>query len=366
MSEEAARGTLMRNARSDLEHFVQDMRLVDTHEHLGLPPRRLNARDPWLPISAEEEWVEGPGDILQDLFGNYVQGDLVVAGVGSDAVQRLLDPTEGDIESRFSPIADAWQAARLTGFGEAVELAAETIYGLREFTPEALAAAQQQLEDLRRPGETLRLLRETAGLDHVQIDHASSACRADPAGPDFFLFDLSWWRFCNGEVDGKQVFEDTGIEVRSIDDLRDALAATFERFAPHAIAVKSQHAYQRTLSWQARSDDEAARALKAVLRGTDVDLATRLRDRDLRAGGVEETARVTLGDWCWARGVELAIWRSSTISHSRSIPDTTSATLGCPLTAFALQIFCRFSRPTPKHASFSCISLIPIRMNSSP
>jgi predicted TIM-barrel fold metal-dependent hydrolase len=56
--------------------------------------------------------------------------------------------------------------------------------------------------------------------------------------------------------------------------------------------VKAQHAYSRTLRWQERSDAEAATILPQVL--TDGDKAP-------------ADQRQILGDWCWARGVELAI-----------------------------------------------------------
>ena len=62
--------------------------------------------------------------------------------------------------------------------------------------------------------------------------------------------------------------------------------------ASFAVAIKSQHAYNRTLHWQARTPKEAARALAAWL-----------HDRD----SFTEEERLCLGDWCTARGVELAI-----------------------------------------------------------
>jgi hypothetical protein len=154
-----------------------------------------------------------------------------------------------------------------------------------------LEAAQRRLEELRQPGERLRLLSEVAGLDHVQIDDFQWACKPDESGPDFFLYDLSWAGFARGDVKIEDVQQETGIEVSRIEDLREALAAIFQRYAPCAIAVKAQHAYQRTLHWQERTDDEAANALRVVLAGGEVEAATRL----------------ALGDWCWARGVELAI-----------------------------------------------------------
>jgi uncharacterized protein len=279
------------NAKMDLAHAIEEILLVDTHEHLG-PPGDTDYLPDRAPAPAEREWVEGSWDILRDLFvGSYVVDDLVVAGAATDAVERLIDPSAGDIERRFASVREAWSAVRHTGYGEVVGLIASEVYGLDDITPAGLEKAQTRLDELRRPGEMLRLLRETARLDHVQIDNGGWLCEADPSGADFFLHDISWWNFCSGEIETEALHRQTGIEVQTLHDLQEALTTVFRRFAPHAIAVKSQHAYDRTLAWEERSDDEAARALRVVLTGRAAD----------------EQAKLVLGDWCWARGVELAI-----------------------------------------------------------
>jgi hypothetical protein len=282
---------------TELALEISEIRLVDTHEHLGLEPD-LNPLDPALwsrraICEADRSWItHGAVDVLQDLFsGGYVRADLLVAGATAEAVTRVSDPSAGDIESRFAGIRDAWEAMQHTGFGEAVRLVANDVYGVEALTPENLERAQAKLEQLRAPGAMLHLLSETARLDHVQIDHLRCACSPDPSGPEFFLYDLSWWKFCNGEIELDAILRDTGIEVRSIEDLREAFASIFQRFAPCAVAVKAQHAYNRTLRWEERSDDDAARSLAVLLRGQALD----------------ESSRLVLGDWCWARGVELAI-----------------------------------------------------------
>jgi hypothetical protein len=281
-------------SQTDLGLEIKSLALVDTHEHL-LP------EDQWAGDNAEfieqlrdagqPGWGDDRPDILQDLFLNYVPSDLEVAGASNEAIQRLFDPAAGDIESRFAGIRDAWEATQHTGYGEAVRLIAGEVYGLDSLTPESLETAQGKLEELRQPGERLRLLSEVANLDHVQIDDFRWACNPDESGPDFFLYDLSWANFARGDLKAEEIVEETGIVVSTLDELRDAMAALFQRYASCAIAVKAQHAYARTLRWQERGDDEAARALALVLAGGEVDEATRL----------------VLGDWCWARGVELAI-----------------------------------------------------------
>jgi hypothetical protein len=250
---------------SDLQHEIDSLPLVDTHEHLH----------------KEDRWVGDGPDILQDLFGNYATSELLVAGAPPDAVERLLDSSAGDLGSRFLPVRDAWEAIQLTGYGEAVRLIAREIYGLEELTVDGLEAAQVILTSLRRPGERLRLLRDVARLDHVQVDDFEPACLPDASGLDFFLYDISWEKLASGDV--------TGLDVSSLDELRAVLGGVFERYAACAIAVKTQHAYFRTLAWAERSDDEASRALAPVLAGGDVDESACLAPLKIHTGHLAGT-----------------------------------------------------------------------------
>lgn len=260
---------------TDLTHHIQSIRLVDTHEHM----RR------------ENDWVENGPDILQDLFGNYVPADLVTAGASPEAMRNLMDASQ-DITSRFEDIRDAWEAIQFTGYGEAVSLIAKHIYGLDELTGDRLAGADN-LQTLHTPGKRYHILHDIANLDHIQTDDFSWQCTPDPSGPDFFLYDLSWATFCNGQVDPSAIQAETGVEVSDLASLKQGMDAIFAKHAACAIAVKSQHAYNRTLNWIERSDAEASAALNAVLARPESE--------------IDEATRLCLGDWCWARGVELTI-----------------------------------------------------------
>ena len=262
---------------TDLMHHIQETAMVDTHEHLRKEPDWLN---------------DGP-DILQDLFGNYVPADLHTAGASPAAMKRLMDGSDDDVAGRFEGIREAWEATQFTGYGEAVRLIARHVYGLGALTGDALAAAQEKIHALRRPGERRRLLRDAANLDHVQTDDFQWACLPDESGLDFFLYDLSWAGFCNGQVNPEQIHAETNVEVAGLDTLRQAMEGLFSKYAGCAIAVKAQHAYSRTLNWKERNNSEAAAALEEILAGPDEDVPVQ--------------ARLCLGDWCWARGVELSI-----------------------------------------------------------
>ncbi len=260
---------------TDLQTFIHTTPLMDTHEHLV----------------KESAYVEHGPDVLQDLFGLYIGNDLLVAGADCDAVVRLLDPTDPDVEGRWNGVKDAWQHCRFTGYGEAVRLIARLVYGMEELTLPAIRAAADRNAQIRRPGERLRLLKEVANLDHVQIDDFVWACLPDTSGPDFFLYDLSWVDFCNGTFDVRALYDTTQIAVTDLASLRQAMAALFAKYGHYAIAVKAQHAYERTLAWHERSEPDVERVLVKRLRGEPVS----------------EDELLCLGDWCWARGVELAI-----------------------------------------------------------
>ena len=141
------------------------------------------------------------------------------------------------------PVRDAWEAIRLTGYGEAVRLIAREIYGLEELTVEGLEAAQVTLTSLRRPGERLRLLREVARLDHVQIDDFEPACLPDASGLDFFLYDISWEKLASGDV--------TGLDVSCVDELRAVIGGVFERYG--RVRSPSRRSTRTSARWRGQS-----------------------------------------------------------------------------------------------------------------
>jgi hypothetical protein len=263
---------------TDLAHYILQTPLMDTHEHLN----------------KEHDYVEKGPDVLRDLFENYVTADLIVAGADQVDIDRLLDSNDPDLERRWKGVSAAWQHCQHTGYGEAVRLIAQQVYGMDEITVPALEQAAARNLQLRQPGQRLRILKDIANLDHVQVDDFNWLALPDLSGPDFFLYDISWADFSSGyfeEQDRELIRQRLGMEVSSLSDLYEAMRAIFAQYGPYAIAVKSQHAYNRTLEWHERSDANAARVLL----------------KKLSDGLLTEDERLSLGDWCLARGVELAI-----------------------------------------------------------
>ncbi len=260
--------------KSDLSAHIQSTVLIDTHEHL----------------CSEADMTQGGPDILQDLFNWYTTADLKTAGASQVAIERLTDKKNPDLRARFNGIKDAWERTKHTGYGEATRLVAQHVYGIMEITAEAIETAAPKVAELNKSGERKRILKEIGNIDHVQIDNFCWPCLPDPGGVDFFLYDLSWMGFTCGDANLAELHTETGVQVKDLPTLREGMAALFAKYGPQAIAVKSQAAYQRTLLWQERSEADVARALNKTVNGLDLS-------------GEE---KLCLGDWCWARGAELA------------------------------------------------------------
>ena len=258
---------------TELEHFIQTTPLVDTHEHLN----------------DEATFVETGPDILQSVFDHYTFADLLSAGATPAAIEALQDRDNPDVCARFEGVRQAWERSQFTGYGEGVRYVAKQLFGIDEITSESLEQAAPLALAMHKSGERLRLLKDVARLEHVQIDDFSFSTH-HPNEPEFFLYDLNWLNEACGNLNVKKYFTEVGIEVKNLATLREAFEAMFAKHAPAAVALKTQHAYERTLHWSHREHADAERVLLNVLKGETVAQADKL----------------CLGDWCLARGVELA------------------------------------------------------------
>ena len=259
----------------DLAQHIQSTPLMDTHEHQN----------------KEKTYLESGPDILTDLFFGYPANDLLSAGAPLKAVEHLMDSADPDLEARWNGVKNFWPHCQYSGYGWAVRYMAREIYGIEELTLQAIEAAQPISEQRRQPGERLRILRDDANLDHIQVDDFTWECAPDRSGPDFFLYDLSWVRYARGNLDFEGLRQVGSVDVADPETLRQAYAGVFAAYGDCAIAVKSQHAYERTLFWQERGDAEIAPLIEKLRQG----------------GTLDEAETQCLGDWSLARGVELAI-----------------------------------------------------------
>lgn len=81
------------------------------------------------------------------------------------------------------------------------------------------------------------------------------------------------------------------MSVRDLESLEQALETLVAKYGSVAIALKSAHAYGRTLFWQPRDPGDVSRSLQTIL---------------TRPDGATEADHIAVGDWCLAQGAALA------------------------------------------------------------
>jgi uncharacterized protein len=150
-----------------------------------------------------------------------------------------------------------------------------------------------------------RLLKDVANLSYVQIDDFRYECEGD----DFFQYDINVMDLVQGNLP-----EDW----ETPRDIRGKIAEIFETWAPKAVAVKTQHAYGRTLLWKKQ---------KSVW------------DYLRKKPDFSPEEKNAIGDWAFSRCIEAAIEHNLPIKihtgyyagHSYMSLDKISAGLLCDL-----------------------------------
>ncbi|MCC7409061.1 MAG: hypothetical protein IT442_13415, partial [Phycisphaeraceae bacterium] len=186
---------------TDLEYLIEHSPLCDTHEHLR----------------PEKQWVEDGPDVVQGVFSHYIRNDLVTAGLSEQGLAAIDDTNNPDLEARLAPVLRVWPDCRHTGYGEVVSYHAQTFLGVEQITARALLDAEPRWRALRAPGQRLRILRDVAKLDHVQIDDMGRVRRPDPTDAEgFFRYDLSWGNLASGMIDAAALHGETEVQVRDL------------------------------------------------------------------------------------------------------------------------------------------------------
>lgn len=225
--------------------------IADTHEHL---------------ITATEYAALAP-DIINGLFGmhSYLLYEFVSAGCTYADIEAFLDQTDPDIVARWDRIAPYWRACRFTGPGEAVSLAAHALYGISELSGAALAEAATTHDRLLGTAGYSAILAQ-ANLSDIQVD-AFTWSPPDTTHAPLLRHDLNVESIASGSVSIATLAAHLGLPITDIATYRHALQALVARHAHECVAIKTQHAYARSLAWVPVDDETAAVALARTLAG---------------------------------------------------------------------------------------------------
>jgi uncharacterized protein len=225
------------DARATIREAVFKTKLVDTHEHLIEESGRLQgAPRPHVPC---DDWAL--------LFSHYLNSDLQVAGMPNAALDQFFSP-KVDPADKWRLLAPHWPAVKNTGYAQAVRLAIRELYGVEELSPATVRKVQAGYEQTRRRGFYQYILQDLARIEFCQVNHLGQEPFRESEMPTLLMQDISIVGMFAGPAINVYA-QPTGIEVKGLADWHRVIAWWFERYAPYAVAVKSQHAYGRDIDY---------------------------------------------------------------------------------------------------------------------
>lgn len=229
---------------------VWETPLIDSHEHL--PDEQDCLRGP--EGKPQEDWTV--------ILRHYLDSDLRSAGMTRQEYEAFFQ-RPGSPEEKWRIVAPYWPAVRNTGYGLAVRIAMRELYGVDDLSEKTVATVSEQYQRTRRPGFYKRILCDMAGIDSCQVNTGTFH---ESRQPLLLLQDISLVGMFVGP-NLKAFGQPTGIDVKTLSDWYRVIDWWFEKYAPYAVAVKSQNAYSRNIDYRRVPQERAEPLFAKRLRG---------------------------------------------------------------------------------------------------
>jgi len=253
---------------ASIKALIAETQWVDVHSHLVEERHRLTGETYRFTDGIAQMCIQNDWSIL---ITDLAVDDLVSAGLPRHDAYGLRHGSRDPAE-KWAIVAPYIEAVRSTGYFRCVDLTTERLFGM-PLNEDTVLAIDEALTELQRPGYYGSVLREVAGVEVTQVN--SLAFEDDPfrwtEAPDLLAQDISIVRLVTGRHSRAERL--AGVEVGTLSDYLSVIDWCFEQYAPYAVAVKCQWAYQRPLA--VTEVDAPPRRAYAHLRRDDADLAER-------------------------------------------------------------------------------------------
>jgi hypothetical protein len=229
-----------------LREHVLTLPIVDTHEHV------------W----AREDQRETDTDVLAEYLRHYFSCDLVSAGLEPRKLEYVRDPG-APLQERWKLAEPYWEAARGTGYGRALDIAARDLYGFERIDGSTVAPLDEAFRARRAKGGCYRwVLREKSNIRVSILDKSPFQPGWDA---DFFrpVVRLDDFVMVSNLDELEGLAKRAGMEaIHDLADLEEACRRALEKaLEAGAIGLKSGLAYRRPLEYRKVTRAAAEREL---------------------------------------------------------------------------------------------------------
>ncbi len=224
--------------------------VIDTHEHLPSP---------------SELYRQAP-DFLTTLQRDYLDRDLLSAGLEGGGGGAIVFDTQRLLTERINAWWPAWQASRHTGYARMVEIACRDLFQVEEINPATVPILNERIAESRKPGWVESCL-ERAGIEILVKDPLPDDHRDCPSLYRFTMRIDAFTRHCLTRHALYPLEERIGIAIHSLDDMVRSMRRYIELGIEtrRVVAFKTSHAYFRPVAVGERNRAEAERAFERLV-----------------------------------------------------------------------------------------------------
>lgn len=249
---------------NDLATVITNTPFIDTHEHLVEEERRTGWTKP-VPLLPCNDWAL--------LFTHYLNSDLLVAGMPPKAYSEFTSP-DASTDRKWTLLEPWWPMVKLTGYGRAVRLTIERLYGVTELNSRTVHRVAEAYQQTVKTGFYTTVLRDHAGVESCQVN-SLEATFMETRQPMLMMQDLSILAFGVGSANWRHFTDAEGTKANDLAGWHRVIDHWFQRYAAFAVAAKTQVAYQRRLDFEDVPAERAADPFRRLVAGETVSEADR-------------------------------------------------------------------------------------------
>lgn len=228
---------------STIEDVVQQTAILDTHEHLIEESRRLagpRANDPFYPCN---DWSY--------LYHHYASEDLYTVGFTGEQARQFFDP-QLDPKEKWRIFAPFYQRTANTAYFLAIRQTLRLLFEEEDIHEGNVERISEKMQAQTRKGFYSSILRDVVNIESCQVNSLEHML-CETEYPDLLLQDMS----INWLSTGLSHEAVVSSKSSTLKDWYRIIDWHFEHYGPRAIAVKTQAAYWRDLSFERVTVEEA-------------------------------------------------------------------------------------------------------------
>jgi hypothetical protein len=230
----------MTNTYDALLSTIESLHIVDTHEHL-----------PSCEANRDQQC-----DVLAEWLMHYFWCDLVSAGLPREAQSAARDCSQ-DLMKRWDLLEPHWHAARSTGYGRSLDIAARDLYGVDGVRRETIGALNEAFCAARAKGGHFEYVMKEKSRIAVSLLDSDLGCDRR-----FFASVIHFDGFITPghRTQLEEIGRGVGMTIHRLEDLEEALCRSLDQALTRgAVGLKCALAYQRTLHFAKAERADAER-----------------------------------------------------------------------------------------------------------